>query len=280
MRQTPLEQIIEHCQSEIPKEYVSYLPRKWEKLGDVLMFKLPSELIPYQETIAHIYASVLTCKSVVKETGSIEGRFRVPSAEIIWGEANTETVHYENGIRFRLDPVKVMFSSGNMNERKRMSTIAHRDETVVDLFAGIGYFSIPLAVYSHPTTVVACEMNPSAFEYLRQNIVLNDVTHIIEPLFGDNRDTAPQSVADRVIMGYVGETLSYLPTALSCLKKEGGIIHYHDLFPDTHVPDRAMAHISDCVRKADKTALLLNVQRVKSFAPGISHYVFDIAIKT
>jgi len=34
-----------------------------------------------------------------------------------------------------------MFSSGNMDERIRMSMISDKNEVVVDLFAGIGYFN-------------------------------------------------------------------------------------------------------------------------------------------
>ncbi len=280
MKKTPFETIYEQCTLIVPAPFLSLLPRKWEKIGDVLLLKIASELVPYQSHIGKIYASVLSSKSVLKEKGPIGGPFRVPSVELMWGNSNTETVHHENGIRFRLDPTKVMFSSGNIAERKRMSTVARRDETVVDLFAGIGYFSIPLAVFSRPVQIIACEMNPDAFAFLKQNIVLNDVTEIIKPLLGDNKKTAPTNVADRVIMGYFGETFSYVHTALSCLKDEGGIIHYHDLFPDHHIPNRAIETIVQLVGDTGKTASVKEVRKVKSFAPGISHYVFDVSIET
>ncbi len=58
-----------------------------------------------------------------------------------------------------------MFSSGNMNERIRMSNISKPNEVVVDLFAGIGYFTLPIAVYSKPKKIYACEKNPISYDF-------------------------------------------------------------------------------------------------------------------
>ncbi len=84
-------------------------------------------------------------------------------------------------------------------------TISNPHETVVDLFAGIGYFTLPMAVYSKPKKMFACEINPIAYQYLCANVVLNHVTNIVEPLLGDNRKIAPKDCADRVILGYLKE---------------------------------------------------------------------------
>jgi len=59
-----------------------------------------------------------------------------------------------------------MFSSGNMDERIRMSMISDKNEVVVDLFAGIGYLLCRMAVYSKPEKIYACEINPVAYDYL------------------------------------------------------------------------------------------------------------------
>ncbi|MBN2065820.1 MAG: class I SAM-dependent methyltransferase family protein [Candidatus Thermoplasmatota archaeon] len=276
---TPFQQIRQECEQILPEQYVSYLPNKWEKIGDILLLKLSSELTKYQSEIGKIYAEALHCRSVLKEIGQIDGVYRVPNVEHIWGDQETETIHYENGIRFRLDPSKVMFSSGNIGEKKRMSTISNNTETVVDMFAGIGYFSIPLAVYSKPKKLYSCEINPIAFEFLNKNIVLNDVTEIIEPIFGDNRKVAPQKLADRVLMGYFGGTDSYLHTAVSCLKEEGGIIHYHDIFPEKNVPDKVMKQVEKIIHSEAKNVTLQQYKKVKSFAPGTGHYVFDLLIE-
>ena len=191
----------------------------------------------------------------------------------------TETTHKENGIRYRLDPQKIMFSSGNMDERIRMATISNNSETVVDLFAGIGYFTLPIAVHSKPKKIYACEKNPISYDYLCQNISLNNVADIVEPLKGDNREIALKNIAERVIMGYIGNTYKFLPIAIDCLKNLTGIIHYHDKFSDKKVPDYSNKIIEEVTEKYDRKVKIFNIKIVKSYAPGISHYVFDIDIE-
>jgi tRNA wybutosine-synthesizing protein 2 len=171
-----------------------------------------------------------------------------------------------------------MFSSGNMDERIRMGNISNKKETVVDLFAGIGYFTLPIAVYSKPKKIIACEKNQIAFNYLNQNLVLNDVTSTVEPRLGDNRDTAPKNIANRVVMGYFEEKEEFLTYAIDCLHNHKGIIHYHKKLPDRFVPNQSIKKISKLALKMNCKAELLNYFHIKSYAPGIGHYLFDIEI--
>ena len=171
-----------------------------------------------------------------------------------------------------------MFSSGNMDERIRMAKISNKNETVVDLFAGIGYFTLPIGVYSKPKKIIACEKNQVAFHYLEDNIVLNEVSTIVEPIKGDNREIAPKNIADRVIMGYFEENENFLLVAIACLHNHNGIIHYHKKIPERLVPDQTFKIIEEEALKMDCKVEFINYFHVKSYAPGISHYVFDIKI--
>jgi len=278
MAEKPFEQIKKKLSNNFPKEYVDYLPDKWEKIGDVLTIVLPNKLESYKENVAEIYASVLDCKTVLNDTGGISGEYREPNVEILFGSSDTETVHKENGVRYMLDPQKIMFSPGNMDERIRMGKIVRKDEVVVDLFAGIGYFTLPIAVHSRPKRVFAVEKNPIGFNYLCQNVTLNNVSSIVEPVHGDNRMVAPRNVADRVVMGFFGDTHQFLPVAFECLKNRCGIVHYHDKFPDDLVPDMAFERVGEIADEYDRAIDLIDFKCVKSYAPGISHYVFDIEI--
>lgn len=278
MANTPFNRIKKLLINQVYPSLVNKIPKKWEKVGDVLTIVIPPELEAYKEKIGETYAEVLNCKAVLRDIGGIKGELREPDVEVIFGTENTETIHEENGVKFKLDPKKIMFSSGNMNERIRMANISALEEVVVDLFAGIGYFSLPLAVYVKPKKIYSCEKNPVSYNYLCENIVLNNVSSIVEPLFGDNREIAPANVADRVIMGYIGDTASFLSTAFKCLKKSGGIIHFHDKFPEKNVPEMIIKEIKQKARKIDRVAELLKYNQVKSYAPGISHFVFDIKV--
>jgi len=278
MPETPFDQIKKTLSKELPSKSITKLPDKWEKIGDVLLLKLHPNLANYREKIGETYAHVLECKTVLQDMGSISGAYRKPNVHIIYGSEETETIHIENGIRFKLDPQRIMFSSGNMDERIRMASVSNKNETVVDLFAGIGYFMLPVAVYSKPKKIYACEINPAAYEYLCNNIVLNDVTSIVEPLLGDNRVVAPKNVASRVIMGYIMDTHTFLPTAIRCLKNNTGFLHYHEVCPDELLPDRPLKRTEEIARKFNRRINLLKYTHVKSYAPGVNHVALDFEI--
>jgi tRNA wybutosine-synthesizing protein 2 len=165
-----------------------------------------------------------------------------------------------------------------MDERLRMASISNEKEIIVDLFAGIGYFTMPMAVHSKPKKIFACEKNPVSYDYLCENIVLNNVSSIVEPLKGDNRKIAPKNVADRVIMGYLGDTYTFLQIAFDCLKNHTGVIHFHDKFSEKTVPNKPINIVEKAAEKHNKSIKLLQYRQVKSYAPGISHHVFDIKI--
>jgi tRNA wybutosine-synthesizing protein 2 len=156
-----------------------------------------------------------------------------------------------------------------------MADLVCDGETVVDMFAGIGYFSIPLAVYQRPSKVIACELNPVAFRYLEENIALNQVSRIVKPVLGDNRDLAGEGIADRVIMGYVKTTHEHLPAAVRLLKS-GGVIHYHETCPNELLPNRPVQRILENV-KGGRTEII-RMKEIKSYAPGVTHVVVDAKI--
>jgi tRNA wybutosine-synthesizing protein 2 len=274
----PFNEITNELKKKIPTNLQNYLPKKWEKNGDILIISLPKLLKNYKKIIGKVYANILGCKSALNNIGGISGELREPNMEVIFGSKKTITIHKENRVKYKLDPQKVMFSSGNMYERIRMANISKTDEVVVDLFAGIGYFTLPIAVHSKPKKVYACEKNPISFNFLCENISLNNVNSIVEPLFGDNRKTAPINISDRVIMGYFGGTIRFLPVAFRCLRNNCGIIHFHDKYPDEDVPNLTMKYINNESRKFKQKVNLLRYIKVKSFAPGISHFVFDLEI--
>jgi len=268
----PFDQIV--AALDLPNDLKRLLPRKWELLGDVLVLKISGALTSHRAEIARAYAQVLGANTVCNEVGVISGVHRTPKMEVLYGD-RTETVHKENGILYRLDVTKVMFSSGNMDEKRRMASLDCRGETVVDMFAGIGYFALPLAVHARARRVVACEINPIAFGYLVDNIFLNSMEQVIQPFVGDNRELPGEAFADRVLMGYVGTTDLFLAKAFE-LVKPGGVIHYHETCPIDEYPERPLSHIRQAAE--GRRFEVLRMGEVKSFAPAISHYVVDFQV--
>jgi len=268
----PMERILHEI--EIPPDLNHLLPRKWELLGKVLVLRIPRGLRKHLDEVVSVYARVLGAKTVCEEVGTISGTFRTPSLRVLKGDT-TATVHRENGILFKMDVARVMFSSGNIDERKRMGDLDCSGETVVDMFAGIGYFTLPLARHAGAERVIGCEINPVAAQYLKENARLNGVEDRVLVFNGDNRNLPMGRVADRVVMGYLGTTHEHLNKAISLLK-EGGIIHYHETCGTDQMPDRPVQRITEAAGK--RGCEILGVREVKSYAPAVSHVVVDARI--
>ncbi len=246
------------------------LPEKWEKFGDVLILKMDG--IEEKEKVAEVYAEVLKCKTVLEDVGGIKGRERKPDFRFIYGK-DAETIHVENGIKYKFDASKIMFSSGNIDERIRMAKVAKEGEIVVDMFAGIGYFTLPMAVYGG-ARIYACEINPVAYRYLQENIILNGVVDKVKPLLGDCRKVAPRNAADRVIVGYF-DSIPFFPYALRCLRGKG-TIHFHIKCREEDFPEKIMEMLRDMGEEKGWKIEGWKSKKIKSYAPGIIHGVIDI----
>jgi tRNA wybutosine-synthesizing protein 2 len=210
----------------------------------------------------------------IAKLGYISGPQRKPEVEVLWGEG-TETIHKENKCFFKMDVSQVMWSKGNTTERMRVAKLVSEGETVVDLFAGIGYFSIPIAVHARPSKVYAVEINPISHYYLKENIILNQADDIIEPVLGDCRNFAPRGIADRVLMGYIGNTHEYLDVAFDSLR-DGGVIHYHESVPAKLMFTRPVNRIKYAAK--DREVEILNQRAIKKYSPGVYHVVIDAKI--
>ena len=151
-------------------------------------------------------------------------------------------------------------------------------EVVVDMFAGIGYFTLPMAVHSRPKRIVAIEINPVAYGYLVENIRLNGVDGIVVPLHGDCARMTPEGVADRAVMGYVGTTDRYLDAGIRALR-QGGVLHYHQTVPERLYPGRLEEDLAEAAERAGRSAKIERAARVKKYSPGMLHAVIDARIE-
>ena len=258
---------------DIPENEKKLLPSGWQLLGDVIIITLREELETWKNDIAKALLSMYPgCRTVLLD-GGISGQMRQPKREIIAGE-RTETIHRENGCQFRLDAMRIMYSQGNLAERKRMSRLG-KCEVVVDMFAGIGYFSIPMAVHSKPEKVFAIEINPVSSGYLKENIRLNRVENIIEPVEGDCALVTPRGIADRVIMGYL-DAHQYLQHGILALKS-GGILHFHEAVPEA-VEQRPVERIVVAAGNLGRKVEIIETRRIKKYSPGVWHVVVDAKI--
>lgn len=257
----------------LPETVSDRLPDKWEIAGTAVTVKMDRELFPYAEPIGKAYAEVLCATSVFADVSGVSGEFREPDMRLLFGKAE-DSVKIQNGIKYCYNVTEVMFASGNLEERKRMKELDCTGETVVDMFAGIGYFTLPLAKYSGARKVIACEKNPNSYRFLVRNLGLNGLTNVI-PLLGDNRGIPGKNFADRILMGYVQTTSDFVSKALE-MAKSGCVIHYHDTFPVGKETEMTQAIFGKYC--GDRKFAIEKMREVKSFAPSVSHYVADVRV--
>lgn len=170
------------------------------------------------------------CRRLAVEKGIKNDDYRTPNVDLVLGDTGIVN-HKENQITYKFDVTKCMFSFGNINEKMRMGELDCSDEIVVDLFAGIGYFSLPLLIHANAKHLYACEWNPDAVDALKKNLILNKVDGsrytVIE---GDNRSNRPTDVAQRVVLGILPSSMGWMQTAFECIDKStGAVLHCHDL---------------------------------------------------
>ena len=254
---------------------------RWKKIGDILVVDDNIDLDMNDENYLKSLASGHKVKSIIK-VKKIEGQKREPTIEILYGN-ETETVHKENGCLFNLDLSKVMWAKGNNNERLRIAKLVGKGETVVDMFAGIGYFSIPIGVHSQADQIYSIEINPNSYHFLKNNITLNKINKKagydrLVPILGDCAIEAPKYSADRVLMGYVKTTHHFLKPAMECVK-DGGIIHYHETVPLKLIETRPYERVKKVAYECgEREVEVLNIQKIKRYAPGVEHIVLDARI--
>jgi tRNA wybutosine-synthesizing protein 2 len=253
----------------------TFAPRRWKRIGDVVILRLSPEARVHATALGEIYGSVLRVRTVFEDRSGIHGPLRTPDVRVLWGNG-TETVHIEAGVRYSLDVARVMFSPGNLGERVGIADRIRQGSVVVDLFAGIGYFALPIAVRRKNVCVHACELNPVSFSYLVRNIGLNRVSNVF-PLLGDCRRVAPRGVADWVLMGHF-DAREYLDVAFSSLRGKGTIL-YHELCPKEQYPDAMTRRLAAAARANWRDVVTIRTRVVKSFAPGILHAVAELHVR-
>lgn len=270
---SPLETLLK---DHLTPEELAVLPKSWQIIGEVALVHIHPLLQQKKALIAESLLKLYPRCRTVMETKRIAGQYREPVLEKLAGDG-TETIDKENYVLYKLDVARIMFSKGNFYERRRMGTVG-AGEHVLDMFAGIGYFSLPMAVHAKPKKIMAIEINPVSYGYLCENIRLNHVEKIIEPVLGDCREKSPAGWADRAIMGYVGTTQEYLPWGIKALKP-GGILHYHETTPDKLVFDRPIENIANAAAQQGRMTEILNTVKVKKYSPGVWHVVVDAKIE-
>ncbi|WP_400203919.1 class I SAM-dependent methyltransferase [Candidatus Methanomassiliicoccus intestinalis] len=259
---------------KMPAELKDYLPASYDIIGEVIIIKLDEELQEYRNEIGNALLKVHPNISTVAEDRGVKGELRVRDLNIIAGKDKTETMHTEHGVRLLLDPAYVYFNPRLATERHRITSLVKDDEIVVDMFAGVGPYSVMIAKYAKPKIVFSMDLNPYAIDYLKRNIEINKVENII-PLEGDSaamiHDLPP---ADRIIMNLPHSAHEFFYDALTCLNP-GGTIHFYTICERDSL-DSVFAKLSMQARSMGSKITIDRLEELKTYSPTMSVYSADI----
>ena len=261
---------------DVPTRLVKDLPTSYDIIGSIALVKIPETLTDFSNEIGEAILTVNKSIRTVALDNGVVGALRTRDLDIIAGEPRTETKHKEYGVTFILDVAKVYFSPRLGGEHYRISQLVLPGEIVLDMFAGIGPFSIMIAKYSKARSIYSIDMNKHAIEYLIKNVDLNKIQNIY-PLEGDAHELM-ESVpkVDRIIMNLPLGGDRYLADALDRLKPRG-TIHYHEMVRRDELAARR-AWLQNTVKKHGFEISKFTENNLGSYSPKIDHYCFDLML--
>jgi tRNA (guanine37-N1)-methyltransferase len=268
-----------------PKEELGKVYSSFDVIGDIAIIKIPPSNTANAKTIAkQIMVVHSNIKTVFTPASSITGDFRVRVLRLLAGENKTVTTHRESGCSFRVDVEKTYFSPRLSFEHKRIACLVKRSETVVNMFAGVGCFSIVIAKTVNPVKVYSIDVNPVAIECMKENVKVNHVEGSVFPILGDAKDIIAanlRGIADRVLMPLPEKALEYLPLALSALKPTGGWIHFYDF---QHAPgkenpmEKTRVMVAQKLNSLDINYVIANSRMMRPTGPNWYQTVLDIQV--
>jgi len=255
-------------------EILGFTP-SYEVIGDIAIIDADDshDTKRIADTIILMHKNVQTVLAALTD---VQGEFRIRDFRVIAGKPNTETVHKEYGCRYEVDLARVYFTPRLATERKRVADQIHETDVVVDMFAGVGPFSILIAKLAR--YVIAIDKNPVAIEYLGRNTKLNSVNNM-KIICGDVRDVSEdlRCTADHIIMNLPHSAHEFIDVALTIIKP-GGVIHYYDIRPEDDLFEGAQEMIEHAAKIRGMTAHLLDRRVVRSYSPHQSNVALDMEI--
>lgn len=200
-------------------------------VGDIAIVRLSGFSPKEKKKIGEaLLAEMKNVGVVLEQEGGIEGEYRLRKLKHVAGERRTLTVHRENGCAFRVDVARTYFSPRLSTERLRVAEEVGPRERVLNMFAGVGPYSVLIAKRAG-ARVTSCEVNSYAAELHLENNRMNKVEDLVTVVNADAADLPKlvRSKFDRILMPHPSEADRFIPTALKLARKGGRLVYYRHL---------------------------------------------------
>lgn len=283
----------------VDEKTLSKLVKSYDLIGDIIVIRIPPDVYSQREVIAKalhtIYPRVRTIAAVPLYSHTDE-RYRTREMEVIWGDERLETTYKEHGCSFKANLNHVFLTPRLSHERMQIAKNVVPGEIIINMFAGVGCFSILIAKLKPQTKIYSIDVNPYAYEYMKENVALNKVEGQVIPILGDAREEMEKlrGVADRVLMPLPEQAHAFLPSAVQALDldKEGsgeraetgaeGVIHYYTV--STGLKEETLFSVpfkraQDSIASVFGGSVRIELEEkriVRSVAPRTYHVALDL----
>lgn len=273
--------LIEVLERRFSEKDLKHVKGGFDILGDIAILEIPEELKHRERDIVDAFLEIHPHVNTIYKKGSDrEGGYRLRELKLIHGKEH-ETDHREHGYTIRLDVRRTYFSPREGTERQRIAGMVKPKENVMVMFAGAGPYAVAIAKKQPKVSkVYAVEWNADAYKYMTENVRINKLGAKVIPVLGDCNIKCTEyfGKCDRVVMPLPKGAYEYLETAVKCLKKKGGSIHYY-----FHSSEDALEDIKEMARDDIETfgrkAKSMKVKRAAAYAPGTDKYCLDIEVR-
>ena len=251
-------------------------------IGDIAIVKINSTSHSQQCKIGQkILLQFSNINSVFLQHGQVSGKFRTKTLSYLTGENRTTTIYRESGCQFLIDVSKVYFSPRLSHERLRIASLINSGENILNMFAGIGSFSIIIAKNQPNCKIIDIEINPHAHFLANENYKLNKVSNIVESILGNSSEilrTKYSKHFSRILMPLPENSIDFLEDALSAIKSPGGWIHLY-MHIDSQKLNSVLSKATDKLNLLlDNRGIVVNSRIVKQIGPNNYQVVLDIEV--
>jgi tRNA (guanine37-N1)-methyltransferase len=278
-----LKSALDVAAERLPPNLRASFPHAIDFMGKIAVIEIPAELAEYKTVVGEaILEAHKNVRTVLAKSSAVEGIYRLREYEVIAGLHNTETIHREHGCMYYVDLSKVYFSPRLSHEHQRVALQVTENETVIDMFAGVGPFSVLIAKLRNDIKVYAVDVNSDAVRFLEKNVTANNVLGKVVPVLGDARKVVKGKLlgtADRVIMNLPEKAEEYVDVACEAIKPEGGVIHYYEFSEGANATEIAKKHLTEAVSKTGRNiGEFLSARIVREVAPFKWQVVIDATV--
>lgn len=273
----------ELLQERLDNTELEKLSSSFDIIGTIAIIKIPESLTSKRKLIADaLIEEIRPVKSVFCQVSAIEGDYRLRKLELISGENSPITVYKEHGCTFKVDVINTYFSPRLSTERLRIAKLTEPNEVIVNMFGGVGTFSIIISSYNKSAKVYSIDSNPIATDMCRQNIEINKLTGNVIPILGDAEQEIHKSlkgIAKRVLMPLPEKARDFVDAAVSSLENGSGMIHYFCHVGADNKKTAIQNGVMDTSESFSKfNHTIRNVRVVREVGPRFYQIVSDVLV--